>query len=104
MEPTQQIYRLVKQWCSALERAEASAALRQIALITNCIPRMSEQLTAEQERNVIQWLQENYPNAYLWAMSQLWLGHPASLWGKGIAKVEPPIMIRKRQPSDFRPA
>lgn len=78
---TEQIYKLVKQWCQALDSSKESEALRQIALISDCIPQVPGQLTEEDNQCVVQWLQENHPNAYLWARSQQWIGHPAMIWG-----------------------
>ena len=56
-------------------------ALRQIAIITGCIPDVPEQLNDKQSSIVIKWLQENHPNTYLWAIAQLCVGHPATVWG-----------------------
>jgi hypothetical protein len=78
---TEQIYKLVGQWCQALDPSRASEALRQIAIISDCIPQIPNQLTEQDNQCVVQWLQENHPNAYLWARSQQWIGHPAMIWG-----------------------
>ncbi|MGB5959347.1 MAG: hypothetical protein WBG73_01710 [Coleofasciculaceae cyanobacterium] len=80
---TEQIYKLVKQWCQALDSSKESEALHQIALISNCdcIPQVRGQFTEQDNQCVVQWLQENHPNAYLWAKSQQWIGHPAMVWG-----------------------
>jgi|SRR6478672_2136522 len=81
MNTTEQIYQLVEQWCQTLNPSQSSEALRQIALITGCLPQVSKPLTENETKCVMQWLQENHPNAYLWAMSQRWVGHPAIVWG-----------------------
>ena len=81
MSTTEQIYKLVGQWCQALDPSRASEALRQIAIISDCIPQIPNQLTEQDNQCVVQWLQENHPNAYLWARSQQWIGHPAMIWG-----------------------
>lgn len=83
MNSTEQIYTLVKQWCQALDSSKESEALRQIALISdcNCIAPAPNQLTEQDNQCVIQWLQENHPNVYLWAKSQQCIGHPAMIWG-----------------------
>lgn len=85
MDTTEQIYELVRQWCFARNSLKASEALRKIALIGGCIPDIPEYLNEKQTKLVVQWLQENHPNAYLWAISQLWVGHPATVWGGGFA-------------------
>jgi hypothetical protein len=77
----EQIYPLVKQWCMTGDPSKASEVLRQIALVTNCLPQMPKQLTEEQQRCVLRWLESNHPNAYLWAISQRCVGHPATVWG-----------------------
>jgi|GEM_PF-3575373 len=82
-DKTEHIYQLVEQWCQTLDSYQASEALRQIAIITGCLPQVSRYLTEQESRCVVQWLQENHPNAYLWAMSQRWVGHPAIIWGSG---------------------
>ena len=81
MNSTEQIYTLVKQWSQALDSSKESEALRQIALISHCIPQVPSQLTEQDNQYVVQWLQENHHNAYLWARSQQWIGHPAMIWG-----------------------
>lgn len=81
MNTTEQIYKLVTQWCQALDSSRQSEALRQIALISDCIPQVPSKLTEQDNQCVVQWLQENHPNAYLWARSQQWIGHPAMIWG-----------------------
>lgn len=81
MDTTEQIYRLVGQWCNSLDPYKASEALHQIAIITGCIPQPPKQWTEEEGKHVLGWLQEHHPNAYLWAMSQSWIGHPAIIWG-----------------------
>lgn len=94
MDTTEQIYQLVKQWCSALDQHRASEALRQIAIFTNCISDLPDQLTEKQEKCVIEYLQENYPNAYLLAIGKFWVGHPAAVWGTKTAKVKLPASKR----------
>lgn len=81
MHTTEQIYKLVKQWCSARDQSRDSEAFRQIAIITGCIPYGSDPLTDKQHRCVLQWLQENHLNVYLWATGELYIGHPATVWG-----------------------
>ncbi len=81
MNSTEQIYTLVKQWSQALDSSRESEALRQIALISNCIPQVPSQLTEQDNQSVVQWLEANHPNAYLLARSQQWIGHPAMIWG-----------------------
>lgn len=83
---TEQIYKLVKQWCQAIDSSRASEALLQIALISECIPQIATQLTEQDNQLVMQWLQANHLNAYLWAKSQQWIGHPAMIWGLGVEK------------------
>ncbi len=82
---TEKIYELVRQWCFARDQRRASEALRQIAIITGCIPDLPEYLNEKQGKVVVKWLQENHPNAYLWAISQFCVGHPATVWGMGFA-------------------
>ncbi len=77
----EQIYRLVKQWCSANEQSKASEALRQIALITGCLQEVPSQLNEKQQKYVIGWLKSTHPNTYLWAVGQRCVGHPAIVWG-----------------------
>lgn len=77
----EQIYPLVKQWSTAGNQLIASEALRQIAIATNCLPQVPKQLTEEQQKYVLRWLELNYPNAYLWAISQRCVSHPAAVWG-----------------------
>lgn len=77
----EQIYPLVKQWCDADNQSSANEALRQIAIITGCMQKVPNQLTEPQKRCVLQRLESNYPNAYLWAISQRCVGHPAMVWG-----------------------
>lgn len=86
MDITEHIYQLVEQWCYAIDPSKASEALRQIAIITGCIPQVPRQLTEQQNKFVVQWLQENHPNIYLWAVSQRWIGHPAMVWGAGTVR------------------
>lgn len=88
MDTTEQVYQLIKQWCLASDRDRAGATLRQIALITKCLPEVPEQLTDKQLKYVVRWIQENHPNAYLWAIGQRCVGHPAAVWGMGLANLE----------------
>ena len=81
MDTTEQIYRLIEQWSRAFDSKGASEALRQIAITTGCIPQAPKQLSEQDNQRVMCWLQQNYPHAYLWAMSQRWVGHPAMVWG-----------------------
>lgn len=81
MNSTEQIYKLVEQWSHALDTSKASEVLRQIAILTRCIPQVPNQLTEQDNKYVVRWLQENHPTAYLWAMSQHSIGHPAMIWG-----------------------
>ena len=85
MDTTEQIYPLVRQWCFAYNSHRASEALRKIAIISGCITDVPEYLNDKQSKIVVQWLQQNHPNAYLWAISQLCVGHPATVWGVGFA-------------------
>lgn len=85
MNTTEQIYQLVRQWCFARDERRASEALRQIAIVTGCISEIPEYLNEKQSKFVVGWLQKNHPNAYLWAISQFWVGHPATVWGMGFA-------------------
>lgn len=94
MSTTEQIYKLVRQWCQAIDASRANEALRKIALISECIPQIPNQLTEQDNQLVMQWLQENHPNAYLWAKSQQWIGHPAIIWGAGVDK-EPKMAMAK---------
>lgn len=84
MNSPEQIYKLVEQWSHALDASKANEALRQIAIITRCIPQVPNQLTEQDNKCVVRWLQENHPTAYLWAMSQRSIGHPAMIWGAKI--------------------
>lgn len=77
----EQIYPLVKQWTTASNQPTASEALRQIAIATNCLLQVPKQLTEDQQKYVLRWLELNYPNAYLWAISQRCVSHPAGVWG-----------------------
>lgn len=88
MNTTEFIYQLVKQWCSEHDTCKASEALRQIAIIAGCLPDVPEQLSEQQGVSVIQWLKENHPNVYLWAMGQFCVGHPATVWGMGNTKAK----------------
>ncbi len=81
MDITEQIYQLVKQWGRALNPSQASTALRQIAQISGCLPNPTQNFTEQEDKKVIRWLQENHPNAYLWAITQRSMGHPAIVWG-----------------------
>lgn len=81
MDRSKQIYQLVEQWCHARDPLHTNESLRQIAILTGCITQVPKQLSEQENQHIIQWLQENYPHAYLWAMSQNWIGHPAMLWG-----------------------
>ena len=83
IDTTEQVYHLIKQWCFTRDQSRANEALRQIAIITKCIPEVPDQLTQKQGKVVVEWLQKNQPNTYLWAMSQLSMGHPAGVWGMG---------------------
>lgn len=83
MDTTEQVYDLIKQWCNACDQHRANEALRQIAIVTECLADIPERLNEKQSKSVVQWLQINYPNAYLWAISQHWVGHPATVWGMG---------------------
>jgi hypothetical protein len=89
VDTTEQIYQLMKQWCFAGNQSQACATLRQIAVIAGCFPEVPEQLTDKQLKYVMRWIQENHPNAYLWAMGQRCVGHPAAVWGMGLANLEP---------------
>lgn len=81
VETEKRIYPLLKRWSTASDQLTASEALRQIAIATNCLPQTSKQLTEEQQKYVLRWLESNYANAYLWAISQRCVGHPAAVWG-----------------------
>ncbi|MBE9168234.1 hypothetical protein IQ238_12155 [Pleurocapsales cyanobacterium LEGE 06147] len=81
VDTTEQIYRLIEQWSRAFDSIKASEALRQIAITSGCIPQSTKQLSEQENQRVMRWLQQNYPHAYLWAMSQRWVGHPAMVWG-----------------------
>lgn len=83
MDINEQIFNLVQQWGYARDKAQADAALRRIASLTGCARLTSDPLTEEQVNSVMQWLQENYPTAYLWALGKQWAGHPAIVWGAG---------------------
>lgn len=83
VDTTKEIYELVRQWCFARDQRRANEALRQIAIITGCIPEVPEYLNEKQGKVVVKWLQENHPNIYLWAISQFCVGHPATVWGMG---------------------
>ena len=83
MNNTEQIYQLVRQWCFARDQRKASEVLRQIAIVSECIPNVPDYLNDKQSLVVVQWLQQNHPNAYLWAISQSCVGHPATVWGAG---------------------
>lgn len=83
MNTTEQVYKLVKQWSQAVDPSKESEALRQIALISDCgcVSQIRGQLTDQENKCVVQWLQKNHHNAYLWAKSQQCIGHPAMVWG-----------------------
>ena len=81
MDITDQIYQLVKQWGRALDSSQASTALLQIAKVSGCISNIPSHFTEQEDQKVIRWLQENHPNAYLWAITQRSMGHPAIVWG-----------------------
>lgn len=81
MDSTEQIYQLVEQWCHALDPWNANAALRQIAVLTGCLSHVSQPLSEEEGKYILRWLKDHHPNAYLWAMSQHSIGHPAMVWG-----------------------
>lgn len=77
-----QIYLLVKQWCDAPNQSSANKALRTIAIVAGCLPKVPEaQLDQREQRCVLRWLESNYPHIYLWAISQRCVGHPATVWG-----------------------
>lgn len=88
VDTTKQIYQLIEQWCLAGDRSQARATLRQIAIVSECLPEVPAQLTDKQLKYVVRWIQENHPNAYLWAMGQRCVGHPAAVWGMGLANLE----------------
>jgi hypothetical protein len=81
VDTTEQVYRLIEQWSRAFDSTKASEALRQIAITTGCIPQAPKHLSEQENQRVMRWLEQNYPHAYLWAMSQRWVGHPAMVWG-----------------------
>jgi hypothetical protein len=93
-----QIAPLVNQWGAARDSVKAEAMLRHIALLTGFTQRVSPQLTDLERRQVLQWLQENYPYAYLLAMSQQSVGHPAMIWGRNLS-AQVTLMA-----ADYRPA
>lgn len=97
----EQVYPLVKQWCTAGDQSNASKALRQIAIVTNCLPEVPKQLTEEQQRCVLRWLESNYPNAYLWAISQRCVSHPAGVWGLDASQRVSFALARDRGSSAF---
>jgi hypothetical protein len=80
----QLVNQLVKQWSSTQDAVKANAMLRQIALLTGYSQAKSVQLTELEQQRVLQWLQERYPYAYLLAMSQQSVGHPAMIWGRNL--------------------
>lgn len=95
MDRTEQIYRLVKKWCRARDPLNADAALRQLAILTGCLPNVPNQLSEQDHQQVLQWLQQHYPHAYLWVMSQQCIGHPAMVWGTASASRK--MAVARRQ-------
>lgn len=81
VDQTETIYQLVKQWCRAIAPNHANEALRQIAIEAGCVLEGSQPLSEQHNQWVWQWLQEQHPNTYLWAMSQRSIRHPAMVWG-----------------------
>jgi len=81
MDTNEQIFNLVQRWYYASNKMQADAALRRIAHLTQCASLPSDPLSEAQVNSVMQWLQENYPTAYLWALGKQWVGHPAIVWG-----------------------
>lgn len=81
MNTNEQIFNLVQQWHHASNKTQADEALRRIAQLTKCTFVTSDPLNEEQVNSVMQWLQEHYPTAYLWAVGKQWVGHPAIVWG-----------------------
>lgn len=77
MDATERIYQLVKQWSVDSDWEQSNLALCEIALLAGCTA-----TEANEDRYVcaIAWLQKNYPNAYLWALGQRCIGHPAAIW------------------------
>lgn len=80
VDAADRLYQLIQQWCDAADQPKAHKALRQIALLTACIP-LRGQFGDADAQQVVQWLQDNHPNAYLWAIGRKWVGHPAIVWG-----------------------
>ena len=81
---SEQIDQLVKQWGAARDPVNADIMLRQIALIMGFTRHVTPQLTNLESRRVLQWLQDYYPYAYLLALSQRSVGHPAMIWGRNL--------------------
>ncbi len=79
-----QIYSLIKQWASTTDSQLASQALQQIALSTGCVRLKPDHWSEEQSQSVVQWLREKHSNAYLLALSQRCVGHPAIVWGNSM--------------------
>ncbi len=84
LKTSEQIDQLVRQWGAARDAVNAEAMLRRIALLAGFTQRVAPQLTELEVRRVLQWLQDKYPYAYLLAMSQQSVGHPAMIWGRNL--------------------
>lgn len=91
VDATEKVYQLVKQWSSDIDKEQATKALCEIALVAGCISpeeAIACQMNEHQYMGAIAWLEKNYPNAYLWAIGQRCIGHPAAIWGVTTPKHE----------------
>jgi hypothetical protein len=91
LETTERIYKLIKRSSVPFAVVPQRDVLQQIASLTQCLPSPSQQWTEQQDTDVMQWLQEHYPNIYLWAISQHCVGHPAMVWG-----ADPSLLTHRR--------
>lgn len=60
MNTSEQIYQLVREWCFARDQQRASEVLRQIAIVSKCIPDVPEYLNDLQSLVVVHWLQQKH--------------------------------------------
>lgn len=63
---------LVRQWCHCLEYEQSQKIVREIAIYTECLDNeVPDNLSEEQRRQVLKWVNENHHYAYLVASGQL---------------------------------
>lgn len=85
VKSSEQLDHLVKQWGAANDTVQAETTLLHIAILIGFTRRISPQLSELESHRVLQWLQDNYPYAYLLALSQRSVGHPAMIWGRKLS-------------------